>query len=57
VGGPTAGSAVQYMVSSSLRMRKATKRIDAGQAHVPARGVGARYNSTPIFSGVTEESI
>jgi hypothetical protein len=40
------------MVSSSLRRRKATEGIDEGWAHVPARVVGARYNSTPIFSEV-----
>lgn len=52
------GLSLQYMVSSAgLRMRIARKRQDEcneGQAHVPAGGVGARYNPTPIFRGVTE---
>jgi hypothetical protein len=36
-------------LARSLRKRKATEGIDEGRAHVPARVVGARYNSTPIF--------
>jgi hypothetical protein len=47
----------QYMVSRMLRMGRETGRIGEGRAHVPARVVGVRYNSTPIFRTCYEKSV
>jgi hypothetical protein len=49
--------AVRYMVSSSLPMRKATEQLVRGRFHVRAREVGARYNTTTIFSRYHENCV